>query len=144
MYDDGPTWQLGLLSQDHRTQKTSKRTESCENLLPYSPCALAIPAFCQSPSKWQVATIIDVKPHAIAGENPSDPAAYDVSVKVGDTVYTVLYTARSDEPAAKYRAGRELLVLVEENTITYNDMLGRSFQVPIEARRSAAEVKHSR
>ena len=103
-------------------------------------CMLTIPAFCQSASKWQVATITEVKPHPVRGENPSDPSSYDVAVKVGDTIYVVLYTARSYEPGAKYAAGRELLVLIEKYTITYNNMLGQSFQVPIQSRRPAREL----
>jgi len=35
-------------------------------------------------------------------------------------------------------------VLVGKNTITYNDMLGRSLQVPIESQRPAAEPKQSK
>ena len=31
----------------------------------------------------------------------------------------------------RHETGRELLVLVGEDTITYNDMLGNSFKVPI-------------
>ena len=46
-------------------------------------CLLTFPALCQSTSKWQVATITEVKPHPAAGEDASDPITYDVSVKVG-------------------------------------------------------------
>jgi hypothetical protein len=37
---------------------------------------------------------------------------YDVSVKVGDKLYVVLYTPRLGELPAKYATGREPLVLV--------------------------------
>ena len=107
-------------------------------------CLLTLPAFCQSTSKWQIATITEVKPHPAAGENASDPITYDVSVKVDDTIYLVRYTTPAGEIAPKYAAGRELLVLVGKNTITYNDMLGRSLQVPIESYRPATEPKHSK
>ena len=50
-------------------------------------CLLTFPALCQSTSKWQVAIITEVKPHPAAGEDASDPITYDVSVKVGDTIY---------------------------------------------------------
>ena len=36
------------------------------------------------------------------------------------------------------------LVLVGKNTITYNDMLGRSLQVPIESQRPAVDSKQSK
>jgi hypothetical protein len=104
---------------------------------------LSFPALCQSTSKYQVATILEVKEHQAAEHDASD-ASYDVSVKVDDTLYVVLYTPRLGELPPKYAAGREMLVLVGKNTITYNDMLGRSFQVPIETEKPAAERKASK
>lgn len=107
-------------------------------------CLLTIPALCQSTSKWQIAIITEVKPRQAAGDSASDPASYDVSVKVGDTIYVVLYQQPLGELPAKYARGHELLVLVDKNTITYNDMLGRSLQVPIESQRPATESKRSK
>jgi hypothetical protein len=106
-------------------------------------CLLTIPALCQTTSKWQIATIAEVRPHPAAGEEASDPLTYDVSVKVGGTIYLVRYTTPAGEIAPKYATGHELLVQVGKNTITYNDMLGRSLQVPIESQRPAAEPKQS-
>ena len=102
------------------------------------------PAFCQSTSKYQVGTITEVKVHQVAGGGASDPASYDVSVKVGDTIYVVLYTSALGEETVKYAGGRDLLVLVGKNTITYNDILGRSFAVPIESQKPAANLKQSK
>jgi len=107
-------------------------------------CLLSCAAFCQSTSKYQVATITEVKPHQTAGENASDAACYDVSVKVGDTIYVVLYTTPLGDVPPKYAAGRNLLVFVGKNTITYNDMLGRSLQVPIQSQKPAVESKGSK
>jgi hypothetical protein len=107
-------------------------------------CLLSFPALCQSTSKYQVATIMEVKAHEAAGDSASDRTSYDVSAKVGDTIYVVLYTAPLGELPPKYAAGRDLLVLVGKNTITYNDMLGRSLQVPIQSQRPAAEPKPSK
>ena len=104
-------------------------------------CLMTWAAFAQSTSKYQVAIITEVKPRQAAGDGASDPASYDVSVEVGDTIYVVLYTQPLGEIPAKYATGRELLVLVGKKTITYNDMLGRSLQVPIESQRPAAEHK---
>ena len=105
---------------------------------------LAFPALCQTTSKWQVATITEVKPHPAAGEDASDPITYDVTVKVADTIYLVRYTTPAGEIPPRYAAGRDLLVFVGKNTITYNDILGRSLQVPIESQRPAAETKQSK
>jgi len=106
-------------------------------------CLLTFPALCQSTSKWQIATITEVKPHPAAGENPSDPITYDVSVRVADTLYVVRYTTPPDALPPKYAAGRDLLVFVGKDTITYNDMLGRSFEVPIQSHRPT-EPKRSK
>jgi hypothetical protein len=102
------------------------------------------PAFGQSTSKYQVGTITEVKVHQAAGSGVSDTASYDVSVKVGDTVYVVLYTPALGEETVKYAAGRDLLVLVGKNTITYNDILGRSFAVPIESQKLAANLNQAK
>lgn len=107
-------------------------------------CLLSFPALCQSTSKYQVATIIEVETHQTAGDSASDATSYDVSAKVGDTIYVVLYTPALGEVPPKYAAGRDMLVLVGKNTITYNDMLGRSLQVPIQSQRPAAEPKPSK
>jgi hypothetical protein len=103
------------------------------------------PAFGQSTSKYKVGTITEVKVHQAAITGTSDAASYDVSVKVGDTSYVVLYTPPLGEgDTVKYVAGRDLLVLVGKNTITYNDILGRSFAVPIESHKPAPPLKQSK
>src|SRR5258707_10128208 len=102
------------------------------------------PAFGQSTSKYQVGTITEAKVHQAARSAASDAASYDVSVRVGDTIYVVLYTPALGEETVKYAAGRDLLVLVGKNTITYNDILGRSFAVQIERQRPAAKPKQSK
>jgi hypothetical protein len=107
-------------------------------------CLLALAAVGQSTSKYQLAMITAVKPRQATGDGTSDPTSYDVSVKVGDTIYVVLYTPPLGELPPKYETGRELLVLVGKNTITYNDMLGRSLQVPIESQRPVTERKQSK
>jgi hypothetical protein len=103
-----------------------------------------LPAFCQSASKYQVGTITEVRVHQTAGSGSSDAASYDVSVKVGDTIYVVLYTPPLGEETVKYSAGRDLLVLVGKRTIRYNDILGQSFEVPIERQKPAAKPKQSK
>src|SRR5260370_41831112 len=102
------------------------------------------PAFGQSTSKYQVGTITEVKAHQAAGSGASDAASYDVSVKVGGTIYVVLYTPALGKDTVKYAAGRDLLVLVGKSTITYNDMLGRLFAVPIASQKPATNLKQSK
>jgi hypothetical protein len=105
---------------------------------------LTLAALGQSTSKYQVGMITEVKARQVAADSASDPTSYDVSVKVGDTIYVVLYTQAFGEIPAKYATGRELLVLVGKDTITYNDMLGRSLQVPIQSRGPALKPKPSK
>jgi hypothetical protein len=107
-------------------------------------CVTMFQAFGQSTSKYQVGTITEVKVHQADGSSASDAVSYDVSVKVGNIIYVVLYTPPLGEGTVKYAAGRDLLVLVGKNTITYNDILGRSFAVPIESQKPAANVKPSK
>ena len=102
------------------------------------------PAFGQTTSKYQVGTITEVKVHQAAGTGASDVASYDVSVKVGDTIYVVLYTPPLGMNTIKYAAGRDLLVLVGKDKLTYNDILGQSYDVPIESRQPAANPKQSK
>ena len=61
-------------------------------------------------------------------------AVYEVSVKVNGTTYVVLTKSPSGESSILYAVGRELLVHVGENTITWNDILGQSHEVPIVSR----------
>ena len=107
-------------------------------------CLLTLPALCQSTSKYQVAIITEVKAHQTATNPVSDSTLYDVSVKVGNTIYVVLYTQPLGEIPVKYETGHELLVLVGKDTITYNDILGRSHQVPIESQRPIIDAKRSK
>lgn len=107
-------------------------------------CLATFPAFCQNTSKYQVATITDVKLHQSSGDSASAAKSFDVSVKVGDTIYVVLYVPPLGEDDVKYAAGRELLVLVGKKTITYNDILGRECEVSIESQRPAIEPKQSK
>ncbi len=104
-------------------------------------CLLTLAALGQSTSKYQVAIITEVNARQVEGDSAPDANSYDVCVKVGNTIYVVLYTPPLGELPPKYARGRELLVLVGKNTITYNDMLGRSLQVPIESQIPATEHK---
>jgi len=101
-------------------------------------CAVALPAFCEPAAKYEVATILDVKPHQSVGDSSSPGAAsYDVSLKVSGTIYLILYTDTLGTGAVKYAAGRQLLVNIGKKTITYNDILGRSQEVPIISQKPA-------
>ena len=99
-------------------------------------CLTALSAYCQSASKWQVGTITEVKAHQTQKASSND-TTYDVSVKVGDTTYLVLYKPPFGEETVKYVVGRELLLIVDKTTIRYNDISGQAHEVPIESQRPA-------
>ena len=103
-------------------------------------CLLTVPALCEPP-KYEVATITDVKAHQAAETDSTSLARYDVSVKVADTTYVVLFTDTMGTSTIKYTGGRQLLVHVGKDTITYNDILGRSQELPILSRQPAAKGK---
>ncbi len=106
-------------------------------------CMTTFPAFCEPVAKWEVATITDCKTHQTDSSAGSDVVSYDVSVKVGNTVYLVLYTPPLGMSTIKYAGGRQLLVLVGKKTIKYNDILGQSFEVPIISQKPAADAKQT-
>jgi hypothetical protein len=110
------------------------------NLFLISIVLMTFATFCQSASKYQVATITAVKAHPPASHS-SDAASYDIALKVGNNVYVVLYTPPLGMNTVKYAAGRELLVVVGKTTITYNDILGQSLSVPIMSQYPASNAK---
>ena len=82
-------------------------------------------------SRYQPATITQVQPHQ-SGDTPAPAeAVYEVSVKVNGITYVVVTKSPLGDSAILYAIGRELLVKVDENTITWNDILGQSHEVPI-------------
>ncbi len=93
--------------------------------------------FGQSTStKWQVATILDIKAHRPSTQQEAPALQYYVTVKVDRTEYVVLYVApdTSLQHIIEYHPGMDGLVLVGADTIKYNDMLGRTHEVPIISR----------
>jgi hypothetical protein len=54
-----------------------------------------------------------------------------VSIKVGNTIYTVLYAPANGANSVEYSAGISLLVLVGTDTLTFNSKLSGSTEVPI-------------
>lgn len=84
-------------------------------------------------SKWQAGTITAVRYHLVADADPSI-TSYEVSVKVGNTVYVAVYTPPFGIDNVPFATGRDIEVLIVKNTLMFNDLLGNSFQVPILSR----------
>jgi len=89
-------------------------------------------------SSYEVGTIMAVTIHQGGASADPSAASYDVSVKVGNTSYVVLYTPPFGANTVQYVAGRQLLVQVREKTIVFNDELGRTTEVPILSGSTAA------
>jgi hypothetical protein len=97
-------------------------------------------------SRYEPALILEVKehhgpiPNEIQGKikDPST-AHYDVSIRVKSTQaeYVLLYTPPPGRYGFQFTAGMDRLVLVEKETVTFNDILGRSITVPILSQRPA-------
>ena len=95
----------------------------------------------ETASKYEPATILDVKKHAATQKDDSSVTKYDISLRVRDTDYVVLYTPPPGTYGAQYNEGMNLLVLVGSKTITFNDIAGISREVPILSRAPAPPPK---
>jgi hypothetical protein len=84
-------------------------------------------------TEYQTGTITEVKAH----EAPSEAASsdngkpYDVTVRVGNRDYVVLFTSPIGSERVRYSEGQALLVKVGEKTLGFRDMLGRYSEWPI-------------
>jgi hypothetical protein len=96
-------------------------------------CVTALLALGQTPSaKYQPGTITAVMKHKNApGDGGEDVARYDVSVKIGNVLYVILYTPLNGANSVEYSPGIEMLFSVGNDTLTFNSKLSGSTQVPI-------------
>jgi hypothetical protein len=92
-------------------------------------------------NKYEPATILDVKKHTGTQKDDSSVTKYDISLRVRDTDYVVLYTPPPGTYGAQYNEGMNLLVLVGSKTITFNDIAGISREVLILSRAPAPAPK---
>ena len=96
-------------------------------------CIAALASLGQTSSaKYQPGTITAVTVHQSApGEGSADVTRYDVSVKVRNVVYLVLFTPRNGDNIVEHSAGFEMLFLVGDKTLTFNGKGFGSVEVPI-------------
>jgi hypothetical protein len=87
-------------------------------------------AWQKTEARFVVGTIVDVKEHASTQES-SSKHQYDVSIRVDDKVYTVLFTPEPASTVVQYRRGVEVMVAVTEKTMQFTDLMGRTREVPI-------------
>jgi len=87
-------------------------------------------AVSQSNAPYQVGSILAVKDHQSTAQEDS-MRRYDISVKVGNTVYVVLYSASDGNDVAQYKVGLDFPVQIDGKTMRFSDALGRPMSVPI-------------
>jgi hypothetical protein len=94
-------------------------------------CTVSISAFTQtSATNYQRGTILAATPHQNApGE--TDITRYDVTVKVANTVYVVLFTPPNGSKTVEYSTGIDMPVLVGDNTLTFNSTISGKTEMPI-------------
>lgn len=82
---------------------------------------------------------MDVVAHqAAAGEPSTDIRRYDVTVRVGNTKYVVLYTPPNGARTVEYSTGMSILVLVRNDKLTFNSRVSGKTEVPILRREEGA------
>jgi len=96
-------------------------------------CICAIASFGQTSSaKWQPGTITAVAAHRSAPGQADDGATrYEVSVKIRNVIYVVLYTPRNSNNSVEYSRGLEMLFLVGSNTLSCNSKTSGTIKMPI-------------
>jgi len=105
-------------------------------------CSVSVPVVSQSPtSKYRTGTIMAVTRHDAGSAEKASSRTYDISVKVENTIYVVLYAQPPGTISPQYRTGLELPVLVGRNTFKFNDQLGRSRELPILSRRTIPDTR---
>ncbi len=87
-----------------------------------------------SPPKYQVAQIMAAKVHQPIED--SRIVRYDVTVRVADMEYVVLYTPPEGIDVVEYKLGHDGLVLVEADNLKWYDTFGRRREAPILSRRT--------
>lgn len=89
-------------------------------------CVAVLSAQSQTPSsKFEPGTIMAVTPHTTPGQRDTSVTQYDVSLKVGQTTYVVLYAPPNGGNTVTYATGDEVLVLVGSTTVAINTPSGK-------------------
>ena len=102
--------------------------------------ALAFSQSVHPPLKYEPATVVSVNPSSSEANPGATDTVYEVTVRVGNTLYVTRNTTPSGTNTIRYVVGREVLVHVGEKTITWNDIMGQSHEVPIISRSLIADT----
>lgn len=72
-----------------------------------------------------------VERHAEASSGDNKLTQYDISVRIDDTTYVVLYTPPDGGNTVEYSVGHEFLFCVGENTLRFPERFGGHTELPI-------------
>jgi|SRR3954453_1053328 hypothetical protein len=97
----------------------------------------------QSKPVYQTGTIMEVKLHQPASDTHSSQKQYDISVKVGAMLYTVLFTSPAGSNTVEYSAGMDRPILIEGDTMKFSDLRGNPVTMPILRRKEAVKKEKS-
>jgi hypothetical protein len=80
--------------------------------------------------EYQPGTITAVSPHGSADSDHDNPA-YDVTIRIQNTEYMILFTPPNGSTRVKFAKGQTVLVKVGSAKLAFRDVLGREFESPI-------------
>ncbi len=96
--------------------------------------SLSIGTVAQDKAMYQAGTVTDVQVH-----QPSKGAkTYDVSVKVGNVIYVVMFTPPAGSNLVEYKVGLETTVFVDGKNMKVNDITGKTWTLPILRQKDAS------
>ena len=88
---------------------------------------VSLAALCQTSPKYLPGTILAVERHEDpASDSSGAPTRYDVSIKIEDTIYVVLYTPPQGSNAVEYSPGIERLFSVGTDALRYPEHDGHA------------------
>jgi len=90
---------------------------------------------------WQSGTILEVTPRQTESGSDNAGQKYDVSIKVGKKVYAVLYVAETNQPDPQLYVGMARNILIDGNTLKFNDLQGRTHSTLIVSSKVAPASK---
>jgi hypothetical protein len=95
----------------------------------------------QEAHHWQPGTVLQVKAHDAASADNGAKKQFDVTVQVGTKIYVASHTLQEGEPDLEYYVGMARMVLIDGNTLTFNDLLGHPHSMRIISTKDAPDAQ---
>ena len=100
-------------------------------------CFAALRASGEDKKVWQPGTLIQARARQVTSGENEGTKQYDISVQVGSKIYVASHTLKDGEPDLEYYVGMARMVLIEGETLTFNDLLGHSHSLHIISEKDA-------